>query len=158
AFSCAETSKAQSTIFSYQGRLNLSGSPANGFYDLKFTIYKIETNGLVFGGPITNFAVGVINGLFNTSLDFGAAPFLGVNRWMEVAVRTNGSANFVTLLPRVRVASAPYAISAANVIDGAVTANALSPGPGADGQVLKMTNGALAWGNITSGGGVTSVA
>src|SRR5262249_8264518 len=36
--------------------------------------------------------------------------------------------------------------------------NALSPGPGADGQVLKMTNGALAWGNITSGGGVTSVA
>jgi len=62
---------AQSTIFNYQGRLNLNGSVANGFYDFEFTIYKVETNGVIIAGPMTNTAVAVSNGLFNVALDFG---------------------------------------------------------------------------------------
>src|SRR5438552_7433800 len=154
----AHRAPAQSTIFTYQGRLAANGSPANGLYDFRFTIYKVETNGLVIAGPLTNTAVAVSAGLFNISLDFGQQPFLGVNRWMEIAVRTNGSAGaFSTLDPRIRIASAPYAIAAANVIDGAVTAASLSPGPGANGQVLQMNNGVLTWGS-SGAGGVTSVA
>ena len=150
---------SQSTIFSYQGRLSANGSPANGLFDFRFAIYKAETNGLVIGGPLTITAVAVTNGLFTTSLDFGHQPFLSVNSWMDYAVRTNGSTNaFSTLTPRIRIASAPYAIAAANVIDGAVTASSLSPGPGADGQVLRMNSGVLAWGNLGTGGTVTSVA
>src|SRR5438034_1032873 len=154
---------AQSTIFNYQGRLDVNGNPANGLYDFEFTIYKVETNGLIIAGPMTNTAVAVSNGLFNVPLDFGQQPFLGVNRWLDIAVRTNGPGAFSRLSPRTRIASAPYAIAAANVIDGAVTAASLSPGPGPDGQVLKMGSGALSgvltWApDLNSGGGVSSVA
>jgi hypothetical protein len=149
---------AQSTIFTYQGRLSVNGTPATGLYDFKFTIYKIETNGTLIAGPLTNTAVQVSGGLFTIPLDFGHEPFLGVNRFMEVAVRANGSPTDFTLIgPRVRIASAPYAIAAANVIDGAVTASSLSPGPGPDGQVLKMSGGVLAWGPGNGSGSVFSV-
>ena len=32
-------SEAQGTAFTYQGRLNDNGAPANGIYDLQFRIY-----------------------------------------------------------------------------------------------------------------------
>src|SRR5262249_52090124 len=149
---------AQSTIFTYQGRLAVNGTPATGFFDMQFTIFKVEASGVPIAGPVTNLAVGVTNGLFITSLDLGNQPFLGVKRWLDIAVRTSGGAGgFTPLVPRVRIASAPYAIAAANVIDGAVTASSLSPGPGAEGQVLKMSSGVLTWAtDLTSGGGVTS--
>jgi len=139
---------AQSTIFTYQGRLSVNGTPANGLFDFQFTIYKVETNGAIIAGPMTNSAVAVSGGLFTVPLDFGHEPFLGVNRFLDIAVRANGSATaFTTVGPRVRIASAPYAIAAINVIDGAITASSLSPGPGADGQVLKMNGGLLTWGS-----------
>jgi hypothetical protein len=159
AFCSAAPAQAQSTIFTYQGRLAINGTPATGLFDMQFTIYKVLASGVPIAGPLTNLAVGVTNGLFITSLDFGNQPFLGVNRWLDIAVRTNGSGSvFTPLVPRVRIASAPYAIAAANVIDGAVSASSLSAGPGANGQVLKMSNGVLAWGtDLTSGGSVTSI-
>src|SRR5437899_3814554 len=155
-----QVSFAQSTLFTYQGRLNANGAPANGLYDFRFSIYKTPTNGVLVAGPLTNIAVAVTNGLFTTSLDFGHVPFLGDARWVDYAVRTNGSANaFSILTPRIRIAAAPYAIAAANVTDGAVTASSLSPGPGADRQVLQMNSGILTWANLGIGGGtVTSVA
>jgi|ERR1044071_1711625 hypothetical protein len=149
---------AESTVFTYQGRLSANGLPANGLYDFRFAIYRLETNGLLIGGPLTNTAVGVTNGLFTTSLDFGHTPFLSDNHWMDCAVRSNGSAgSFTTLSPRIRIAAAPYAIAAANIVNGGVTASSLSPGPGIDGQVLQMTNGVLTWANLGTGGTVTSV-
>jgi len=53
---------AQSTIFNYQGRLDVNGTAANGLYDFQFTIFKIETNGIIIAGPLTNTAVAVSNG------------------------------------------------------------------------------------------------
>ena len=118
---CAANSvRAQSTIFTYQGRLSVNGSPANGFYDFVFSIYKIETSGVLIAGPITNSAVAVSGGLFTIPLDFGHQPFLGVNRFLDIGVRPTGTpSDFTSIGPRVRIASAPYAIAAANVIDGA---------------------------------------
>jgi len=155
----ANVAWAQSTIFTYQGRLSANGTPANGFYDFRFTIYKIEVGGQILAGPQTNAAVAVTGGLFTIPLDFGKQPFLGVNRFLDIGVRPTGSANdFTSIGPRVRIASAPYAIAAANVIDGAVTAESLSPGPGSEGQILRMSNGVLAWGSGTgTGGSVSSV-
>src|ERR1041385_7908696 len=149
---------AESTVFTYQGRLSANGLPANGLYDFRFAIYRLETNGLLLGGPLTNTAVGVTNGLFTTSLDFGHTPFLGDNHWMDCAVRSNGStSSFTPLTPRTRIAAAPYAIAAANIVNGGVTASSLSAGSGTDGQVLQMTNGVLTWANLGTGGTVTSV-
>src|SRR5512143_3090487 len=86
---------AQGTAFTYQGRLNDGANPANGIYDLRFTIYD-STNlpGTVIAGPITNSATAVANGMFTLTLDFGANVFNGQPRWLDISVRTNGNGNF----------------------------------------------------------------
>src|SRR5215471_15583450 len=96
-----EPAFAQGTAFTYQGRLNDGANPASGSYDLRFTIYD-STNqpGTVIAGPLTNSAVGVTNGLFTVTLDFGVTPFTGANRWLDIGVRTNGGATFAALSPR----------------------------------------------------------
>jgi hypothetical protein len=48
--------RAQGTAFTYQGRLNNNGQPANGTYDLQFAIYDLPDGGTVAGGPLTNTA------------------------------------------------------------------------------------------------------
>src|ERR1044071_819958 len=89
---------AQGTAFTYQGRLNVGGTPANGTYDLVFTIYDLPTGSGAFANQ-TNSAMTVSNGLFTTTLDFGPGIFIGPDRWLELAVRTNGSGTFTTNTP-----------------------------------------------------------
>src|SRR4051812_39169417 len=54
---------AQGTAFTYQGQLNNNGTPAQGIYDLRFTVYD-STNapGVLIAGPVTNAATGISNG------------------------------------------------------------------------------------------------
>ncbi|MBU6409117.1 MAG: hypothetical protein KGR98_01900 [Verrucomicrobia bacterium] len=110
-FFCMVHAGAQTTAFTYQGSLSDGGSPANGGYDLRFALYNTNVSGTIVAGPVTNSAVAVTNGLFTVSLDFGASVFDGSDRWLQVAVRTNGSGNaFVALSPLQRLASTPYSI------------------------------------------------
>src|SRR3954467_12296443 len=86
---------AQGTAFTYQGALSDAAVPANGNYDFRFIAYDAAGGGSVAGGPVTNSAVAVSNGLFTTTLDFGNLTFAnGAARWLEIAVRTNGTASF----------------------------------------------------------------
>lgn len=62
---------AQGTAFTYQGRLNDAGLPANGLFDLRAALFTGSSGGGAFAGPITNSAVVVSNGLFAATLDFG---------------------------------------------------------------------------------------
>lgn len=110
-------SSAQTTAFNYQGRLGDGGAPANGIYDLRFTLFDSSTNGAVQGAALTNTATIVANGLFNTTLDFGN-QFPGADRWLEIAVRTNGGGAFTVLNPRQPLVPVPYAITAGNVLPG----------------------------------------
>src|SRR5437899_1520495 len=148
------TLHAQTTAFTYQGRLNDGGNPATGIYDLRFTIYD-STNlaSPVIAGPLTNTATAVSNGLFTVALDFGAGSFPGADRFLEIAVRTNGSGAFATLSPRQKITSAPYAIQAANAtsVSGSVSATQLT------GTIAPANIGAgtisstmLATGSVTS--------
>ena len=82
---------AQGTAFTYQGRLNSSGGPVNGNYDLTFTLYTTNLTGSVLAGPVTNSATAVTNGLFTTLVDFGPGVFAGTSNWLEIAVRTNAN-------------------------------------------------------------------
>jgi len=108
----ALTGFAQGTAFIYQGRLNDNGQPANGSYDLTFILYDSANQpGNIIAGVVTNAATKVAAGLFSASLDFGNA-FDGTARWLEIGVRTNGAANFVTLTPRQPLTPVPYAIFA----------------------------------------------
>jgi len=144
----------------YQGRLNDGGNPANGNYDLQFTIYD-STNipGVVIAGPLTNSATAVSNGLFTVKLDFGPGVFTGADRWLNIGVRTNGSLNaFTALVPRQHLTPVPYAIFAntASNLSGSLPASQLSgtlPASafvGYTGTVV-LTNGANLFGGAFSG-------
>jgi hypothetical protein len=147
---------AQGTAFTYQGRLNDSASPANGSYDLKLTLYDSVSGGLVVAGPLTNAPTAVSNGLFTVMLDFGTAAFTGPARWLEIGVRSNGSAvAYLTLNPRQALTAVPYAVTAGN-LTGFVPASALS---GAYPGALTLNNpGNQFSGAFTgNGGGLTNI-
>jgi len=114
------TVRAQGTAFTYQGRLESSGSPANGIFDLQFAIFDSASGGALVAGPLTNSATAVSNGLFTVTLDFGAGVFNGNLRWIEIGVRTGGGGAFTTLAPRQPITAAPYALRAAQ-FGGAVS-------------------------------------
>ena len=105
------TAWAQGTAFTYQGRLDSGDAPANGSYDLTFTLYATNATGVAIAGPVTNSAVGVSNGLFTTAVDFGDI-FAGTSNWLQIAVSTHGADAFFTLTPRQWLRPAPYAIFA----------------------------------------------
>ena len=117
---------AQTSVFTYQGRLTFQGYSANGNYDLTFKLFDALENGSQIGNTLTNANLSVSNGLFTVTLDFGAGGFPGADRWLELGVRTNGSAGaFSALAPRQQLPAAPYAVTAAG-FTGAVQGSQLS--------------------------------
>lgn len=112
---------AQGTAFTYQGQLRDSGAPANGLYNLSFSLFATNAGGLPIAGPVTKSGVGVTNGLFIASIDFGSNPFVGGSNWLEISVEAAGSNAFTTLAPRQFLAPAPYAIFAEGVNPAGLT-------------------------------------
>ena len=156
---------AQGTAFTYQGRLADGGSKANGNYDLTFTLFDASTDGDVIAGPLTNTAVAVSNGLFITTIDFGAGVFTGQPYWLEISVATNASGNFETLDPRQQVTPVPYSIYssdsahaaladvASGISSGVVSAPQLNTvGTPGTGQVLGYNGSQLVWQDPVIGG------
>ncbi|HWN98287.1 MAG TPA: hypothetical protein VNS63_03350, partial [Blastocatellia bacterium] len=112
----ASSTLAQTTGFTYQGRLTDAGGPANGAYDLQFKLYDALAGPTQVGATATLDDVAVSNGSFSVTLDFGAAAFPGTNRWLEIGVRPGVSTGaFTTLTPRQPITSTPYAINAAQL-------------------------------------------
>src|SRR5690349_10229681 len=107
----SHTARAQGTAFIYAGQLSDGNGPANGTYDLMFTLYGTSTGGSSIAGPETNAATIVNNGEYTVVVDFGAA-LDGSARWLEIAVQTNGGTGFVTLSPRQPLFAVPYAVMA----------------------------------------------
>jgi len=105
------TSLAQGTLFTYQGRLNDNGQPANGTYDLRFKLYDSTNQSANVIGPVEFPGMRVTNGLFTVNLDFGNV-YNGAPLWLEIVVRTNGAPQFVALTPRQPLSSVPYAMFA----------------------------------------------
>lgn len=102
------------TAFTYQGRLTDGGNPANGPYEMSFSLYDAVTNGDLVATPVTVTPVTVSNGLFTATLDFGPSAFNGEARWVEIGVRTNSSGEPIRLSPRQLLTPTPYALHAAN--------------------------------------------
>jgi len=106
---------AQSTAFTYQGRLTDGGAPANTNYDLQFTLWDSAVAGTQQPQPapatLTKTNVGVTGGVFSVLLDFGVSAFPGADRFLEVGVRPGGgSVAFTLLAPRQQISSTPYAL------------------------------------------------
>ncbi len=103
---------AQGTAFTYQGRLLTTNGPASGTYNLQFSLFNVPTSGSSVAGPVTTNGVVITNGLFTVTIDFGGSPWNGENNWLQVAVETNGGANFTNVSPRQELTPTPYAIFA----------------------------------------------
>jgi trimeric autotransporter adhesin len=113
---------ADDPAFTYQGRLDDNGAPADGLYDFRFTIY----NGPDFSGPTFALsstsvdAVSVSNGLFTARLNGPAWVFNGHPRWLAIEVRTNGPSEYTLLNPWTELTPTPYAIRALTVTTNAL--------------------------------------
>src|SRR6185295_17223278 len=129
------------TSFTYQGRLNDGGAPANGKYDMVFNLYDAPTNGNVIGSFSIFGAVPVTNGLFTVELnaynEFGTNAFNGQARWLQIGVRTNNNNlmnPWINLDPRQPLDCAPQAMFAVNssfassVADASISGAKLAPG------------------------------
>lgn len=97
------------TGFIYQGQLKDGGNPANGQYDFQFRLCDADSGGTQVGSLLTILNLSVANGLFSTRLNFGAGPYFGQNRWLEIAVRAAGGGSYTTLSPRQPLTATPYA-------------------------------------------------
>src|SRR5688572_7240347 len=110
----ARTALAQDTIFTFNGRLTDSAALANNVYDVQFELFSAQSGGASVSVVVSTNNLPVTNGLFTAFLDFGAAPFSGASRFLEIRVRPGGTADpFTTLTPRLQITSVPYAIRAA---------------------------------------------
>jgi|GEM_PF-3678906 len=108
------TPSAFAQAFTYQGRLDQAGVPANGGFDFQFGLFTVPTGGTQLGFSIQFNAVPVTDGLFTATPSFTNAfttGLTGSNRYLEVRVRPAGIGSFTTLTPRQIVTPAPYAIT-----------------------------------------------
>ncbi|HJZ80045.1 MAG TPA: tail fiber domain-containing protein [Pyrinomonadaceae bacterium] len=117
---------AQTTAFTYQGKLADGGNPANGNYDLTFQLFDTEAagTGTQQGTTLSLTNVAVKGGVFTAQLDFGACAscFNGASRFLEIALRPSGGSSFTTMSPRQPLTSTPYAVKSMS----ATTADGLS--------------------------------
>ena len=116
---------AQTTSFTYQGKLTDSGVSPNAQYDFTFRLFDSASGGAQVGSDIVTSGVQVTAGIFTVNLDFGTS-FPGANRWLEINIKPAGSpGGYQQLLPRQTLTSTPYAIRSANstLADVATLAN-----------------------------------
>lgn len=119
---------AQTSSFTYQGRLTDGGSAATGNYDFQFALWDSSNGGAQIGTTLTLNAVAVSNGVFTVALDFGAASFNGANRFLEISARPIGGGAFTLLSPRQPVTAIPYAIRSLNAAAADTATNATQLG------------------------------
>jgi hypothetical protein len=132
------------TAFTYQGRLTDGAQPANGNYDLVFSLMDSGTNGNVVGVPVSKQNTTVHDGYFTVELDFGGNAFDGAARWLDILVRTNCNClgGYTTLAPRQPLTSAPYAMFAARAAQANTATSATT-------ATSAATANSVAWANIT---------
>jgi hypothetical protein len=142
------------TAFLYQGRLTDAGSPADGAYDLSFSLYDAGTAGTQVGSTVTLEDVAVAEGLFTVTLDFGAGAFPGEARWLEIGVRPGASADPFTLLAtRQELKPAPsalYSVTSASATAVSWTGVTDVPTGFADGVDDTVPTGAVMFFNLAS--------
>ncbi|MGH7950451.1 MAG: tail fiber domain-containing protein [Limisphaerales bacterium] len=152
------TAHAQGTAFTYQGQLQDNGAPANGTYDFRFQLYDTNAPGnpaALVAGPVTNSAVAVSNGLFTTTIDFGAGVFDGsTNVWLQIGVQTNGASGWAALSPRQQITPAPYAILAGSVSGLSIQQNADGAPNVIEGSSGNFVAGGVEGATIGGGGAV----
>ena len=116
-FAFAVSISAQTTEFTYQGKLTDTGT-LTATYDFEFRLCNsLAADCTTPLATQQKSGVPVSGGVFTVTLDFGAANFDGTNRWLEIAVKRPLQAGFTTLTPRQPLTSAPYSIKSLKSFD-----------------------------------------
>jgi hypothetical protein len=163
------------TAISYQGRLDDSGSPANGTYSFRYRLLG-DPSGTTQIGPVVDLpSQPIAGGLLNAPLDFGPTAFNGDARWLEISVKPGSpsdAGDYITLNPQPLppAGSSQFARLAGDVLNGVITGQKLAPlavttthisdgaitGPKlGDGQVVKSFNGLQDHVTLAAGANVT---
>src|SRR5262245_9640167 len=79
---CAQTPLG--TDFVLQAQLQASGLPAVSNADFQFSLFDAVSGGNQIGSTLAKSNVALVNGIFSTSLNFGANAFKNEARWIEV--------------------------------------------------------------------------
>jgi hypothetical protein len=119
---------AQTTLFSFQGKLPNEAAPASDIFEMEFRLFDAATGGTQIGATNTVGEIAVKNRSFTVWLDFGAAAFPGADRFIEISYRrSGGNQPFAIVFPREQVLSVPYSIRslAATTADNALSLNGL---------------------------------
>jgi len=147
---------AQGTAFTYQGQLYSGTNPANGTFNLTFSLFAASTGGSSVAGPVTNNSVHVTNGLFTVMVDFGSSQWNGQTNWLQIGVETNGTTNFTALSPRQEVTPTPYSIYASSASAGGLIGSLPSTSLGGTyGGAVTLSNKANVFDG--NGGGLTNL-
>lgn len=144
--------------FTYQGRLNVSGAPVSGTYDVRFRLYNAAAGGAQVGATLCSDNVAIADGAFTVRLDFGA-QFAGQQRFLEIDVRQDtglacaNATGFTTLVPRQALTASPnaaYALTAgtATTATTATSATTATNATQLNGQTASFYQNA---GNLTAG-------
>jgi len=165
-FSAAVPAQSLGNAFSYQGQLKESGLPATGLYDFQACLFDslLNPTTLICTPDIND--VPVDSGLFTIALDFGAATFIGQQRFLELRVRPGASVGSYTLLsPRQLIRATPEALRAGSApwsglsavpsgfLDGVdnIGISSISAGAGLSGGTITTTGAiAIATGGVTT--------
>jgi hypothetical protein len=122
----AGISKAEpiGTAFTYQGRLNDNGSPADGLYDFQFKLFDESSDeGNQVGNDLYLPEVDVTDGYFTVELDFADPNIFSDDAlWLQIGVRPGeleDPSEYTLLSPRQKITPTPYALYAKNADESA---------------------------------------
>ena len=125
-----------STEFTYQGKLTVSGAPASGTFDLRFTLEDV--NGFSLGKPVELPGTTVTNGIFTVSLDFGTEFFDQNDRYLKIEVRhsSENPDDYTELAPLQKLTPAPTSFFSRNSLFAVESGNATNAQNSQDSQTL----------------------
>ncbi|MCA9294280.1 MAG: hypothetical protein KDA20_10745, partial [Phycisphaerales bacterium] len=128
------------TTFTYQGRLRSGGLPANGTYNVSFSLWTASSGGTQVGPTINRPNLPVTNGVFSQQLDFGN-PIITTGRlYLEIVVDAQ------TLSPRQELTNAFGSIHTRGVHVSA--AGDVGIGTDAPMELLDVSGNALMRGDL----------
>lgn len=133
---------AQTSYFTFQGKLTDTMIDANGPYDFTFKLFDSVANGTQIGADFIIADENVANGIFTVQLDFGSAAFTnGAPRFIEIHVRPGASTGlFTPLAPRQEVNSSPFAIKSLKADTANTATNSAQLGGVAASQYVQTTD------------------
>lgn len=106
---------AQSTAFTYQGRLSDDGAPTDGLHDMQFRLFDLPAGGTQVGSTLCANDVDMVGGHFTVQLDFGQQFATSAGRHREIHVRQDTGQpctedlGCVLLSPRQQLTATPLA-------------------------------------------------